>query len=133
VSYVTYGTIVIPFDIELKLGKPAYKQLVYAAHKAFVTGQLKQGDRFPSVRAISKELKLNPNTVLKAVSLLIQQGLLVSEPGIGTVVNKDYEPDPRQKSELFDELIEPLIIEAKKHGIKRAEFLEVIKERWEQL
>lgn len=123
----------IPFEIELKLGKPAYKQLVYAAHKAIVTGELSAGDRFPSIRAISKELKLNPNTVLKAVSLMIQQGLLVSEPGIGTVVNGDYKPDPRQKSELFDELIEPLIIEAKKHGINREDFLEMLTERWEQL
>ena len=123
----------IPFEIELKQGRPAYKQVVYAAHKAIVLGRLKPGDRFPSVRAISKDLKLNPNTVLKAVSLLIQQGLLISEPGIGTVVNRDYEPDPRQRSELFDELIVPLIIEAKKYGITRNDFLEIIKERWEQL
>ena len=54
--------------------------------RAVVSGQLRAGDRFPSVRALSQELKVNPNTAQRIVALLVEAGLLAVEPGIGTVV-----------------------------------------------
>jgi DNA-binding transcriptional MocR family regulator len=51
-----------------------------------VSGQLRPGDPFPSVRALSKELKINPNTAHKIVAHLVNEGLLETRPGIGTVV-----------------------------------------------
>ena len=58
----------LPFLIELGAGAPIYEQIVEAVRRAVASGRLKEGDRFPSVRAISAELRVNPNTVQKAVA-----------------------------------------------------------------
>jgi GntR family transcriptional regulator len=62
---------VIPFRLSFEPGISLYEQVVYAAKKAVIAGQLRPGDPFPSVRALSKELKINPNTAHRVVSQLV--------------------------------------------------------------
>ncbi|HWR37458.1 MAG TPA: GntR family transcriptional regulator, partial [Clostridia bacterium] len=76
----------IPFRLDFRPGVSLYEQVVYAAKRAIISGQLRPGDPFPSVRLLSKELKINPNTAHKVVTHLIADGLLEALPGIGTVV-----------------------------------------------
>ena len=80
------STDVIPFRVQFRAGVSLFEQVVYAATKAMVSGQMRPGDAFPSVRALSKELKINPNTAHKIVAHLVNEGLLETRPGIGTVV-----------------------------------------------
>ena len=42
---------------------PIAEQVVFAVKKAVATGQLRAGGAFPSVRQLSQELRINPNTV----------------------------------------------------------------------
>ena len=49
-------------------------------------GQLQAGDRFPPVRVLSQELKINPNTAQKVLTTLVERGLVEVHPGIGTTV-----------------------------------------------
>jgi GntR family transcriptional regulator len=51
---------VIPFRLSFQPGISLYEQVVYAAKKAVVSGKMRPGDPFPSVRALSKELKIKP-------------------------------------------------------------------------
>jgi len=60
---------VIPLRINFRPGVSLFEQVVYASKKAMVSGQLHPGDPFPSVRALSKELKINPNTAHKIVAI----------------------------------------------------------------
>ena len=76
----------LPFDVELRGGESPYRQIVYAATKAIVSGELAPGDPFPSVRELSQALKINPNTGQKVIAELTRDGLLEVRPGIGTVV-----------------------------------------------
>ena len=55
--------------------------MIYAVTRAVVTGELKPGDPFPSVRSLSQNLKINPNTAHRIVAALIERGLLVVRPG----------------------------------------------------
>jgi len=57
---------VTPFPITIQPGLPISDQIVYAAKRAILFGQMRAGDAFPSVRALSKELRINPNTAHKA-------------------------------------------------------------------
>src|SRR5512146_332802 len=77
------STRVIPFRVEFRAGVPLFEQVVYAARKAMVSGQLRPGDPFPSVRSLSRELKINPNTAHKVVATLISDGMLETRPGVG--------------------------------------------------
>jgi DNA-binding transcriptional regulator YhcF (GntR family) len=77
---------VIPFRLTFEPGSSFYEQVVYAAKRAVVSGQMRPGDPFPSVRALSRELKINPNTAHKIILQLVEDGVLEVRPGIGTVV-----------------------------------------------
>ena len=88
----------LPFTIRLRTGVSVYRQLVFAVQKAVVSGQLLPGDRFPSVRNLSQELRINPNTAQKVVRRLVDQGLLEVQPGIGTIVGRLPEATPRERS-----------------------------------
>src|SRR5271155_1898314 len=83
---ICYSTHVIPFRLSFEPGISLYEQVVYAAKKAVISGQMRPGDPFPSVRALSKALKINPNTAHKVVAQLVVEGLIEVHPGIGTLV-----------------------------------------------
>ena len=66
-----HSTVVIPIRLTFQPGIPLFEQVVYAARKAVVSGQMRPGDPFHSVRVLSSELKINPNTAHKVVTHLI--------------------------------------------------------------
>ena len=124
---------VIPFRVDFRPGASLYEQIVYAAKKAMISGQLRAGDAFPSVRALSKELKINPNTAHKVVTHLISAGLLETLPGIGTVVATLPEARSAERTHLLGHEIEELVVEAKRLGIGREEMLASISAHWSRL
>jgi len=124
---------VIPFRVQLRNGISLFEQIVYASKRAIVAGQLRPGDTFPSVRAMSQELKINPNTAAKIVAHLINEGLLESRPGIGTVVAPLPESSRKERSELLGQEIEELVVEAKRLGIELDETIEALSRHWLRL
>src|SRR5271170_490939 len=112
-----YSTAVIPFHVHFRPGLSLYEQVVYAAKKAMIAGQMRPGDPFPSVRVLSKELKINPNTAHKVVTQLAASGLLEIRPGVGTVVAAHPEASAAERAQLLSQEIEELVVEAKRLGI----------------
>ncbi|MDE0100886.1 MAG: GntR family transcriptional regulator [Bryobacterales bacterium] len=123
----------LPFTVELKIGTSVYEQLVYAVHRAIVSNQLSPGDRFPSIRTLSQELRINPNTAQKVVTRLADQGLLAVQPGIGTLVAKLPDPSPRERSDLLARQVEQLVVEARRLSLTRAELVRAVKDHWTRL
>jgi GntR family transcriptional regulator len=128
-----YSTAVIPFRVHFRPGISLYEQVVYAAKKAVISGQLRTGDPFPSVRVLSKELKINPNTAHKVVLHLVAAGLLETLPGIGTVVAVLPEASARERTQLLGGEIEQLVVEAKKLGIGLDDVTVSISSHWKRL
>jgi GntR family transcriptional regulator len=124
---------VIPFRVAFRPGASLYEQVVYAAKKALVSGQLRAGDPFPSVRVLSAELKINPNTAHKVVTQLLNEGLLEVLPGTGTVVAQPPDATTAQRSRLLDNEVEQLVVEAKKLGMSLREVSDALSEHWERL
>jgi GntR family transcriptional regulator len=124
---------VIPFRVPFRPGISLYEQIVYASKKAMVSGQLRPGDPFPSVRTLSKELKINPNTAHKIVAHLISEGLLETRPGIGTVVAALPDSSSKERTQLLGHEIEELVVEAKRMGIEQEEILHSISAHWQRL
>ncbi len=123
----------IPLRINFRPGVSLFEQVVYASKKAMVSGQLRPGDPFPSVRALSKELKINPNTAHKIVAHLVSEGLLETRPGIGTVVAVLPDSSRQERTHLLGHEIEELVVEAKRLGIGREEMLSSISDHWQRL
>jgi GntR family transcriptional regulator len=124
---------VIPFRVDFRPGVSLYEQIVYAATKAIISRQLRPGDSFPSVRLLSKELKINPNTAHKVVTHLIAAGLLETRPGIGTVVSELPEATNTERTQLVGHEIERLVVEAKKLGITLDELVASMSSHWKRL
>jgi len=124
---------VIPFRIQFRSGVSLYEQVVYAAKKAIISGRLRPEDVFPSVRTLSKELKINPNTAHKVIASLVAAGLLETRPGIGTVVAALPESTAAERANLLGDEIEQLAVEAKKLGIALEDMLASVSEHWKRL
>lgn len=127
------STHVIPFKVQFRAGTSLFEQIVYASKKAMVSGQLRQGDAFPSVRSLSKELKINPNTAAKVVAHLVSEGLLEMRPGIGTVVSRLPDSTRSERAQLLGHEIETIVVEAKRLGIGLDEMLSVLSAHWQRL
>ena len=128
-----HSTAMLPFTVELRTGASVYEQLVYAVQRAIVSNQLSPGDRFPSVRTLSQELRINPNTAQKVVTRLVDQGLLVVQPGVGTLVAQLPEPSQKERSELLLREVEQLVVEARRLSLTFDQVVEAVQSHWIRL
>ena len=120
----------LPFSVSLRAGEPIAEQVIYAVTRAIVTGQLRAGEAFPSVRALSQELKINPNTAHRIVAALTADGLLEVRQGIGTVVAAapaDGDPDRRA---AVEEEVERVVIEGRRAGLTLPDVIAVVRRQW---
>ena len=123
----------IPFRFTLQSGIPVHEQVAFAAKKAMISGQLRPGDAFPSVRALSKAMKIHPNTAHKVIAQLTAEGLLEVRPGIGTLVLQPPPATRSERSRLLGREVEQLTVEAKKLGLTLDDLHAAIDEHWQRL
>lgn len=72
--------------INTSLMVPIYEQIVDQIKSLIRNGELKENDNLPSVRILSKELKISALTVKKAYDNLESEGFTVTVHGKGTYV-----------------------------------------------
>ena len=123
----------LPFSIQLVSGLPIAEQVIFAVKKAVVAGQMKPGQSFPSVRLISQELKINPNTAHKIVAALVAEGILITTPAVGSVVAEQAAGDRQQRAELLGADLERVVVEAKKLGLSLDEVQAGLTAHWKKL
>ncbi|WP_294731143.1 GntR family transcriptional regulator [uncultured Faecalibaculum sp.] len=66
--------------------RPIWLQITEYIRQGMIAGTWKQGDKLPSVREWALELKVNPNTMVKALAQLEREGLIVTRRGAGKYV-----------------------------------------------
>ena len=116
----------LPFTIQFQDGVPVSDQILRAVRKAVLTGQLAEGDGFPSVRAMSQALKISPTTAHKVVSALKGAGYLASRPGIGMVVTCPRLPERAERLDLLAPACRELLEEAQELGLGFEDVLEAL-------
>ncbi len=117
----------------LRPGQSIFDQVVFAAVKAFVSGEFQPGQAFPSVRALAADLKIHPNTAHKVVQYLIQERWLESRPGIGTVVGERPGVRAGDRRRLLKQEVEQLVVEAKRVGVELEDLIGAIEAQWKAL
>ena len=123
----------LPFTIELRPGLPLAEQILFAVKKAVVAGQLRPGDKFPSVRILSQELKINPNTAHKVVAALVTEGVLVTTPAVGSIVAQRELGGRKERAGLLGADVEWLVVEAKKLGLELDDVQVAVAAHWKKL
>jgi GntR family transcriptional regulator len=124
---------VLPFTVRFRAGLPAYEQVLHAVKRALVARQLRPGDAFPSVRALSQELRINPNTAHKIVAALVGEGLLEVRPGIGTVIAAATPATKDQRRALLGGDLERLVVDAKVLSLELEDVLAAVEGHWRRL
>lgn len=114
-------------------GTPIYKQLVEQIRAGIARGRLKPDQRLPSVRELSQQLVVNPNTVARAYTDLEREGVLYTRPGLGVFVAQGAPAQPKKirRERLLGDL-DRLLVEAVRLGFSVDELIELVHERVKQ-
>jgi GntR family transcriptional regulator len=97
-------------EIDLKSRRSIYEQVVMGIKEQILAGLIAPETKLPSVRELSKELTVNPNTIQKAFRQLEEQGYIYSVAGVGSFAHaaEDIRPDARLLRESESRLREDL-------------------------
>lgn len=114
------------FQIDVMSRIPVYEQIIKQIEYFILTDLLKKNEQLPSVRSLSMELSINPNTIQKAYSELDRKGLIYSVPGKGCFVSeKAYSLLSESKRSRIGEL-ESLLTDLAFAGIQKVEILKYV-------
>lgn len=108
---------------------PIYKQIVDLIKRRLVSGVLKPGDKLPSVREMSAELQVNPNTLQRAYQELERSGITYTQRGMGTFVKEDMDMIKLLKGEMAKEIIENFVRGMKDLGFTTDEIVKIVEEK----
>jgi GntR family transcriptional regulator len=89
-----------------RTGIPLYYQVETVIRKKIESDVFKQGDKIPSEIELANEFHVSRITIRKAVENLVQDGLLLKQQGIGTLVTKHLINDAVNSLESFTEKME---------------------------
>ena len=107
---------------------PLYKQITDQVKDAIAAGQIKPETRLPSIREMSRELKISAITIKRAYSDLENEGYILTRAGLGTFV-ADINTDKLRREKLRDiqKELKKIIKSAEKFGIDSKEILDLLK------
>ncbi len=95
----------LPIQIDRTSPVPLYHQLAEQLIAAISDGTLRPGDAFENELAMSDRLSLSRPTVRRAISELVNKGLLVRRRGIGTTVANQMVHRKAELTSLYDDLV----------------------------
>lgn len=118
--------------------EPIYRQLAIQIREGVARGRLAPGDKLPSVRELSQQLVVNPNTIARAYTELERDGVLHTRQGMGVYIARPAtELTKAARKKRLVEPIDALLTAAIYLGFGRDEVLQLVQERsesfrWEQ-
>ncbi len=122
-------------DLHIETGSrlPIYQQLAQQIREAMARGELQSEEALPSVRQLSRDLVVNPNTVARAYTELEREGLLISRPGRGIFVAQARNELTRAARERrLTEHLDRWLTEAVHLGFSAREVLALVTRRIEE-
>lgn len=105
-------------QIDPRSPTPLYEQIAARVRVAVAAGELKPGDALPSVRALARDLRVNPATVVQAYRDLAIDGFVEIRHGQGTFVQEvpTFLRDEERQAQA-EKLVRGLLQDAARLGI----------------
>jgi len=120
------------FRIDNQSRQAVYEQIVQQAEKYILSGILAGGDKMPSVRKLSIELNVNPNTVQRAYTELERSGVIITAPGRGAFVSESGTNVLREaRRKQYIEELEKLVYELKVSNVEKQKILDIVDKIYE--
>lgn len=108
---------------------PIYIQIMNLIKKRVISEELKGGDKLTSVRELSTELKVNPNTIQRSYAELERENLVFTQRGMGTFITEDKDVILELKKNMASNIVQSFILEMKSIGFKQKEIISLINEK----
>jgi DNA-binding transcriptional regulator YhcF (GntR family) len=120
-------------DWKFRNGIPIYLQIIDEMTMRIASGAYKPGEKLPSVRDLSMEAGVNPNTMQKAMAELERKKLVFSERTSGRFVTEDESVLKELHEELAKKYFAELSEKLTKIGMTGEEIAEAIRSWLEEL
>ena len=119
--------------VDLRSRTPIFEQIVHSVEELVLRGMMKPDEQMPSVRALSAELGINPNTIQKAYAELERRGIIYSAATRGSFVSSDTSAlREKSKTDALKKMTEQMS-DAKSKGVKKDEILAIIEQIWREI
>ena len=101
------------FRIDNASDRAVYLQIIDQVKRDVALGRLARQERLPTVRQLSQQLTINPNTIAKAYRQLEQEGIIVTRAGAGAfIANLDSVLSKAVRRKLICDELERIVVEA---------------------
>lgn len=114
------------FKLDLQSRIPIYEQLKGKISELILVGIIQPDDQLPSVRALARDLGVNPNTVQKAYQDLERDGVIYSISGRGSFIAEGSSSKGKLETQYIDKL-KSVITEVKQNGIEFERVIDTVK------
>ncbi len=112
--------------------RPIYIQIMENIKSKIARGELKPGSKLPSVRELSGDMGVNPNTIARAYSELEREGVIVTRRGQGTYVTDDPQKVLKIRDEMAASALSTFLESLRALGLSREEILSLIAKKLEE-
>lgn len=119
-------------QIDLQSRVPLYEQLQEQIIRLSMLGILDENQQLPSVRALAREVGVNPNTVAKAYQQLEQQGIIYTVSGRGSFVSPDVLSLQSLRQAALQEVLDA-VDKALSRGVPPQQLLDAIRQQLDSL
>jgi len=111
-------------------GVPIYRQIVNQVKYLVASGLLLPGDELPPIRTLALQLKVTPNTIVKAYGELEIAGVAYSRRGSGTFVSEGRpQLALRERRRIIEQRIDALLAEAHQLNFTAEDIVRMVRER----
>lgn len=106
--------------------KPIFIQLADLIKSDIISGKFKSNDKLPSVREFAFEFQVNPNTVQKALQILEDEGLIVTDRTNGKFVASSSKLLENQKNKIIKQEVDLFFEKMQSFGLSIEEIKQII-------
>ena len=115
--------------VDLRDATPPYEQIRAQVASLIAVGQLADGARLPTVRALASDLGVATGTVARAYKELESAGLIESRRRLGTVVTHRSASATQTAASPLEAMLDELIIQARASGVTDENLLSLVRGR----
>ena len=121
------------WTVDFSSGVHVYKQIINIIYAAIGNGELREGDKLPTIKELAGKLEVNPNTIAKSYRELELKGVIASKRGNGSFISgnqsKTVMLTDEEKEIRLNNLFSRVIAEANNEGITEDELMDYILKR----
>jgi len=120
----------VDITINLTDGVPIYRQIINQVKYLVASGLLQPGEELPPIRTLALQLKVTPNTIVKAYGDLENAGVVHKRRGSGTFVSEERpQLAIRERRRVIGQRIDALLAEAHQLSFDADDILRMVRER----